>query len=53
MVTDVELFRAAGTRVAADGGQRAHDGVHRLAVAVQILAVRHNRRVLADLVQPA
>ena len=34
------------------GGQRVHEGVHRLAVRVQVVTVRYQMRVLTDLVQP-
>ncbi len=36
---------------AAAGGQGVHNGVHRLAVGGQVLPVRHQLRVLTDLVQ--
>ncbi len=42
----------AGARAAA-GGQGVHNGVHRLAVGGQVLPVRHQLRVLPDLVQAA
>ena len=37
--------------VAAAVGESVHDGVHRLAVGLQVLPVRDQVRVLADLVQ--
>ncbi len=36
---------------AAAGGQGVHNGVHSLAVGGQVLPVRHQLRVLPDLVQ--
>lgn len=52
MVPQAEFLRAPDARVAPNSGQSAHNRVHRLAVALQILTVRHYRRVLADFVQP-
>ena len=41
-----------GTAARLGARQRVDDGVDRLAVRVQVLAVRHQVGVLADLVQP-
>ena len=53
VVARAELLRAPDAGVAPDRGQSAHDRVHRLAVALQVFAIRYYRRVLANFVKSA